>query len=705
MRRFLVPCLLLIALFAGLTVTAPAAPPEYVKKANREETVLAILNKAQLPSLQGGWMWVGPFDNAEDAGFDREFPPEKETIFDPARKYVGRGNAEVKWAEYKNFAMGKTHNLALFPQTDHTLVYLHHTIDNPTPEPILMPLNLGSDDTISVWLNGKRILHEGGARPCAPYQNRTELKLVPGKNELLLKVCNVAGGFEVWVMPGLPKGFPDAIKRQLDKDFAELSAKSPTSSAKSAEEKHYKMTTLPQPDDCVLEVGGMAFRPDGKLMACTRRGEVWTIENPTSDDLSKVKFTRFATGLHEALGLIVDDNKSVVVAQRPELTRLTDNGGTGRADEFVTLCDKWGSSGDYHEFVFGPARDKDGNMFLTLNVGFGFGDQGKAPWRGWCIKITPKGELIPWASGLRSPNGINFSPDGELFYCDNQGEWAASNKMHQILPGEFYGHQASLRWIKDSPYAGTLADKVLSGMFYDGQKAKQGGPEGMPKLTPPVVWFPYGRMGQSATEPRWDTTGGKFGPFAGQCFVGDMTKSVVMRVALEKVNGRNQGACFPFRSGFQSGVNRIAFAPDGSLFAGQTNRGWGGVGGKSYGLQRLAYTGVLPFEIYSMKITKTGFDLTFTKPVGLEVAAKAASYNLKSFTYTYFSNYGCPEMDTRAEKVTDVKISANRMTVSLTVPNLRVGRVYDLSADGVRDSDNEPLLHNEAYYTLNHLKD
>ena len=40
------------------------------------------------------------------------------------------------------------------------------------------------------------------------------------------------------------------------------------------------------------------------------------------------------------------------------------------ATEYVTVCDKWGVSGDYHEFAFGPARDKEGNFYITLNVGF-----------------------------------------------------------------------------------------------------------------------------------------------------------------------------------------------------------------------------------------------------------------------------------------------------------------------------------------------
>jgi len=415
-----------------------------------------------------------------------------------------------------------------------------------------------------------------------------------------------------------------------------------------------------------------------------------------------VTYRLWAAGLHEPLGLLVDGPNAAYVVQRPELTRLADRGGDGTADAFVTVCDKWGVSGDYHEFAFGPARDKAGNFFVTLNVGFGGGHQAKAPWRGWCVKVTPKGDLIPFATGLRSPNGVSVSPDGDVFYCDNQGEWVASNKMHHIREGDYFGHVAGLRWVKESPFAGRLPEDHPSGMLYDGQAGKTGGP-GMPPLVPPCIWFPYGRMGKSASEPVWDTTGGRFGPFAGQCFVGDQMKAVVMRVALEKVNGRYQGACFPFRSGLQCGVNRLAFAADGSLYAGQTNRGWGSFGGKAYGLQRLAYTGVVPFEIHTMRLTKDGFELTFTKPLDPATAEAAKAYSLQSFTYHYWSTYGSPEVDRRAENVRAVRVSGDRRTVSLAVGGLRRGRVYELHLDDVRGADGEAVLHPEAYYTLNEL--
>jgi hypothetical protein len=477
----------------------------------------------------------------------------------------------------------------------------------------------------------------------------------------------------------------------------------PPRSLVAEEEKHYRMVTLPIPREIVMEVGGLAFRPDGNLLACTRRGEVWLISHPLAEDVSQVRYKLFASGLHEALGLVVDGPHAVYVVQRPELTRLVDSNGDDVADQYLAICDKWGISGDYHEFAYGPARDKQGNFYVTLNVGFGGGHQSKSPWRGWCVKISPKGELTPYAVGLRSPNGINFSPDGNLFYTDNQGEWVASNKLHHVRPGEFYGHPAGLRWLSQTPFAGKLAEHVSSGMLYDGQPGTEGG-RGMPALTPPCIWFPYGRMGQSASEPIWDTTGGKFGPFAGQCFVGDQAKSIVMRVFLEKVNGRFQGACFPFRSGFECGVNRIVFAPDGSLFAGMTERGWGSVGGKPYGIQRLVYTGVLPFEIETMKLTREGFDLTFTKPLDATPARQAAHYSLQSFTYNYWPTYGSPEMDKRAEKIQGVRVSADRQTVSLLASGFRKGRVYEVHLEDIRAADGDRVLHPEAYYTLNELR-
>jgi hypothetical protein len=588
----------------------------------------------------------------------------------------------------------------LFPRVRRdAVVYLYHEFDSP--KAFKWPLSFGSDDTLSVFINGKRVYHEPHYRAAAPDQDRVVIDVKEGKNELLVKIGQEAGEWKVYVAPELPDIIPATIRKRLDRDFPPQNEAALAKPAKG-EELHYKLVTIPLEKDCVLEVGGLAFRPDGKLLACTRRGDVYLIHNPTAENLDDITMTKFATGLHEALGMYVESNNTVFVVQRPELTKLTDEDGDGVADKYQTVCDKWGVSGDYHEFAFGPARDKEGNFFVTLNVGFGGGHQAKAPWRGWCVKISPDGKLEPYAYGLRSPNGVNFSPEGDLFYCDNQGEWVVTNKMHHVKKGAFFGHQAGLRWVKDSPFAGKVPEKIASNLRYDGVEKSGKQTDKYPDLSPPCIWFPYGRMGKSITEPVWDTTGGKFGPFAGQCFVGDQTNSVVMRVALEKVNGEYQGACFPFRSGLQCGVNRIAFAPDGSLFAGQTNRGWGSIGGKPYGLQRLIYTGRVPLEIHHVSLKKDGFELSFTRPVDLESLGQKP-VSVSSYTYLYESRYGGPEVDVRAETVGAAKLSADGKSLFVPVQSLRKGRVYDIRTEGLKSKDGENILHPEAYYTLNEV--
>jgi hypothetical protein len=683
-----------ILLGAAATFAAEPATPTYVKKATRVETILASLKESGLPTLEGKYYYIGPFDNTENAGFDTAYPPERE--IDLKKTYEGKDGQKVAWKEMTDFKVGRIVDLKRFKESDNSTVYLYHEIE--VPEALTLPISLGSDDTLVVWLNGERVLAQNLVRSITPDQDSATLKLKPGKNRLLLKVGNLGGDWAVYIAPELPPAWSGKVLKRLDRDFPTAAT---TAQRSSPENDYYRLVTVPMPKDVVLEVGGLAFRPDGKLLACTRRGEVWLITHPEADDPNQVGYKLFAGGLHEALGLVVD-GKDVYVVQRPELTKLVDRDGDDVADEYVTMCDRWGVSGDYHEFAFGPARDKDGNFFVTLNVGFGGGHQSKAPWRGWCVKITPKGELIPWAVGLRSPNGINFSPEGDLFYCDNQGEWVATCKMNQVRQGEYYGHPAGLRWVKQSPFAALFKESYPSGMMYDGQKG-QNGVSGMPEVTPPCIWFPYGRMGQSISEPRWDTTAGKFGPFAGQCFVGDQTRSNVMRVDLQKVNGRYQGACFPFRSGFQCGINRLVFGPDGSLYAGQTNRGWGSLGGKPYGLQRLVWTGKVPLEMHTMRLTKDGFELTFTKALDSATAEKVAAYSLQSFTHYYWGTYGSPEVDRRPEKVQAVTVSPDRKKVSLAVTGFRPGRVYELHVEGVKSAEGDAVLHPEAYYTLNEM--
>jgi cytochrome c551/c552 len=489
------------------------------------------------------------------------------------------------------------------------------------------------------------------------------------------------------------------------------------------EDDYYKIYTLPVPEGILLEIGGVATLPDGRIAVATRRGDVWTVENPYMQDGGTPRFTLFASGLHEALGLLYKDG-SLYAAQRGELTKLSDKNGDGKADMYETVF-AWPLSGHYHEYSFGPKLAPDGSFFVSANVAFGdeewWRGESRVPWRGWMMKIHPDGKLEPWATGMRSPCGLGIV-DGELFYDDNQGDWMGSGGLWHVTKGSFTGHPAGLRWtnLPDSPLK--LTTESLYAEVGPRQERKDGRyvkPENImdeknptllydvkkkfPELRLPAVWLPHGILGISNSEIMVDETAGKFGPFAGQVFVGDQGQSKIMRVAMEKVNGEYQGVAFDFRSGFQSGVLRMNWGHDGSLFVGETNRGWGSAGTTNSGLQQLVWTGKVPMEMKTVKAMPDGFEIEFTYPVDKAKAEDLSSYGGRTFIYKYHPVYGSPTINEQKINIKGVKVSDDLKRVRIVIDNLRQYYIHEIQVHGIRSTDGLGVLHPVAYYTLNNI--
>jgi cytochrome c551/c552 len=476
--------------------------------------------------------------------------------------------------------------------------------------------------------------------------------------------------------------------------FFALAQKSST----KTEQDYYEIKTLPIPKEIYLEVGGLATMPDGRLAVSTRRGEIWIIENPYQSANHQVHYKRFASGMHEVLGLAYRDG-AFYCSQRGELTKITDTDRDGIADLYEPVY-QFDISGNYHEYTYGPVFDKNGDMLVTLNLAWvGFGEGKFAKWRGWLVKIHPDGTLEPYAAGLRSPAGYSINLDGDIFYGENQGDWVGSGRVTHLAKGDFAGNPGGLKWAKEpnSPFRLTLEEIQDNGapMYEAAAKVKN--------LKLPAVWFPHAIMGISTSDVLQDTTRGKFSPFPGQYFVADQGQSKIMRMGLEKVNGVYQGFCINYREGFQSGILRERFGLDGSMFVGMTSRGWGSTGKDDFGLQRLIWNGQMPFELQDIQARPDGFELSFTQAVDVNSVKKAASYALRSYIYKYQHQYGSPIIELKPLKISGLEVSADKRKVRLVIDGLRQYFIHEFKLEGIRNESGDPLLHETAYYTLNQI--
>lgn len=502
-----------------------------------------------------------------------------------------------------------------------------------------------------------------------------------------------------------------------------------------AEERAYRLEEVPLPRHISPEVSAVAFSPTGTLFIANRHGDIWFQDQKTK------AWRRFAHGLHEAMGLVVQSDREVYVSHKPELTRLVDTQGDGVADQYETIADGWGHTDNWHEHAFGLRRDRAGNFVMALGLADLAGPvntlwprvplnfdrvaaeqkQSIGPHQGWLFKVAPDGKITPWAYGFREPCGIGLSPEGEIFITDQQGDYIPSSALVHIERGKFYGHPASAKWSAHGKQL-PLSHAQLTEL-----------------RTPEAVILPHGSMGGSPGEPVWDTTAGRFGPFAGQVFVGDFTR-LISRIDLEQVDGTWQGACFTFlrdavgaqaiagssgannlaipagRDGrayfrdvdeplpgvpLRQGNMRMAFAPDGSLYVGQTTRGWG-VGD---GLQRIVWTGSTPAAIHSMRLTEKGFRLRFTTPMDRSQASDPANYSLGRFRYVYHGHYGSPRVEEADVAIVEVKVNDTADQVELELSELQPGFIHELEIRNLHAADGRELESPYAYYTLNRTHD
>jgi glucose/arabinose dehydrogenase len=474
---------------------------------------------------------------------------------------------------------------------------------------------------------------------------------------------------------------------------------------------YFSFEKIPNPSGVDPQVGAMQTMKDGKIAVAFHRGEVMIY------DPSGSSWSLFASGLQEPLGMLVEDDGSILVMQRAELTRLKDTDGDGTADDYQTVFDDFGMSGNYHEFAYGPARDAEGNLYIVLGIasngapmakeirgefseiglvdraGMTIGGEwgknrakagrmyARVPWRGWVLKLSPDGKRVePYASGFRSPDGIGFDAAGRLLITDNQGDWRPTSPLYDVRKDGFYGHPASLVWKKD----------------WDGRVPLQVPVKELDAMQVPAAgYFPQGELANSPTAPVVVPKGALPGAMTGQTLIGEMNQPTLVRVLNDEVAGVFQTALVPmfYGSPLGKGNHRIAFGNEGSIYVGKTALSWAG----DNGIARVKWNGKPFFSLDAMKALPNGFALRFSEPVD---PASLAGIVAKRHTYEYHAAYGAPKKDEQAIPVKAAKLSADGKTLTLDLGGLRPGYLHLIDMTALKSAAGSALLGDKAWYQV-----
>lgn len=164
--------------------------------------------KVAQPEKLGPWHHIGPFEaNDFKAAYKDAFPPEKE--IDLKKTY-----GELKWSTQAGWKDGVVHKTLKGANSANYLFRIIEVEDDRA-----LPVSLGRDDAIKVWLNGESVLAKEVSGGVAPDQDKITLNLKKGVNQVLMKIVNGGGesGFYFSTKPNLPKNIADILALASDK--------------------------------------------------------------------------------------------------------------------------------------------------------------------------------------------------------------------------------------------------------------------------------------------------------------------------------------------------------------------------------------------------------------------------------------------------------------------------------------------------------
>ncbi len=421
-----------------------------------------------------------------------------------------------------------------------------------------------------------------------------------------------------------------------------------------------------------MRPGDIGFFSDDRAAMTTWSGDVWTVSG-VDDDLSVLKWRRYATGFNQPLGLeVVDD--VVYVLDRNQITRLNDVNGDGEPDFYENFNNDFHVTHHFHEFTFDLDRDPLGNFIFAKAARHAL--DSKVKHHGTIMKLDPNGENLEIVcTGFRVPNGVAVGPNGEITTSDQEGHWIPSTRINWCSPGSFHGYM----------YGGSIPDRD----DYD----------------KPITFLPINFDNSGAGQAWVDND--RWGPFKGHLIHTSFGRGKVYLIMMEKVDGQIQGGAVEFPVLAGTGLMRPEFRKqDGQLYLSGL-RGWGTKRPDTGGFYRMRYTDRpinMPIELH---VTKEGVEITFSDPLDPGSAGDISNYSSRRWNYKWLIRYGSDRFKLNGEQGTDdVNITSAELrkdgkTVFLKMEDLV--EVMQMQVNlRIKAADGTPI-EKVLYHTINKL--
>lgn len=437
----------------------------------------------------------------------------------------------------------------------------------------------------------------------------------------------------------------------------------------------YVVDTITLPFDnryaALFFCGGHDFLSDGRAAVCTLHGDVWLVGG-IDQELERITWTRFATGLFQPLGLKVVGDQ-IYVTGRDQITRLKDLNGDGEADVYENFNNDAHVTLNGHEYVTCLETDRAGNFYFVKG-----NCNSQTPHDGSLLRVSADGSRLDvFATGFRNPNGMGMGPRDEITVAPQEGEWTPASGVFLVHEGGFYGGMMSHH-------------RATAPVDFEH----------------PLVWFP--RLADNSSGGQVWSTGTRWGPLSNQLLHMSYGQCRLRLVLQDSAPADlNNGASIELPLRFTSGVHRGRMNPhDGQLYV-TGLKGWTTSAVHDGCFQRVRYTGKSIDIPIKMQTYANGVALTFTSELDREAAQDPTNYEVEAWNYKWSAAYGSPEYKPSALNqigrdeinIRSATLLQDNRTVFLEIPDLKP--VDQLSVGYTLEAPDHRAIEQTAVLTVN----